>query len=394
MSNIIGEPIPRYVIDQINARQTLHGSGARGGTRSDQQINLLNSSTSWIKLASGISVDSTRLANIGITDTNLSGMGLAKRYILHAGFSQLGKSSIDKNQLQQREGFLEQNAKEPTATSSYTYGTYGYSPMPGIISADVKTLNRGSIKKSIVKLVVNNKEQFDIIDLLYLRLGYTVLLEWGNSMYTEDGTNKETVRNTLVEKIFFNKEGKGSYLDMLPPIENQRSLYSGNYDALLGKVSNFSWSFKDDGSYDIEITIISLGDVIESLKTNIPLDKTTRDFIKQTTSTLPTSIPIEGAETEPDPIEENKDANTVSSMLYLWKFLNLTPPTGNEIKIINVNAEYPLGSFLNTTQNGTENISTATTTVEYVLKFTLVEEYTVQKTFEDTQDEFSNNIVF
>jgi len=390
MANIIGEPIQGYVIDQINARQKLHGSGARGGTRSDQQINLLNSSTSWIKLASGISVDSTRLADIGLTDTNLSGMGLAKKYILHAGFSKLGKSSIDKNQLQQRQGFLPQDSD-----SSYTYGDYGYSPMPGIISADIKTLNRGSIKKAIVKLVVNNKEQFNIIDLLYLRLGYTVLLEWGNSMYTNTGRDKETVRNTLVEKIFFNKEGKGSYLDMLTPIENQRSLYSGNYDALLGKVSNFSWSFKDDGSYDIEITIISLGDVIESLKTNIPLDKTTRDFIKQTTSTLPTSIPIEGAETEPDPIEENKDANAISSMLYLWKFLNLTPPTGNEIKIINVNAEYPLGSFLNTTQNNSGNISTATTTVEYVLKFTLVDDIGVgQRTFEDTQNEFSNNIVF
>ena len=71
--------------------------------------------------------------------------------------------------------------------------------MPGIISADIKTLNRGSLKKATVRIKINNKEQFDIIDLLYLRLGFTVLLEWGNSMYTPDGVTRETVRGTLVE---------------------------------------------------------------------------------------------------------------------------------------------------------------------------------------------------
>ena len=51
MSNVIGEPLESYVIDQILARQTLHGSGGREGNRNDTQVNLLNSNTSWIKLA-------------------------------------------------------------------------------------------------------------------------------------------------------------------------------------------------------------------------------------------------------------------------------------------------------------------------------------------------------
>jgi hypothetical protein len=278
---IIGEKLEPYVINQINARQRLHGSGAgtandgSPGIRTDQQINLLNSNTSWVKLASGISVDAQRLRDIGVS-TSYSGMGLAKNYILYAGFSRLEQDGTDR--LIQRQGFLPQDSN-----SSYTYGTYGYSPMPGILSADVKALNRGSLKKATVKIKINNKQQFNIIDLLYLRLGYTVLLEWGNSIYTPDGVTREIVRNTLLENTFFNINGKGSYLDMLGPIEQYRSKYAGNYDGLLGKISNFSWAFQPDGSYDVEITIISLGDVVESLKLNISTPQSLTKFIKAST---------------------------------------------------------------------------------------------------------------
>ena len=53
---------------------------------------------------------------------------------------------------------------------------FGIVPMPGIESVDVKALERGSIRRATVTLKAYNKEQFDIIDILYLRLGYTLLL--------------------------------------------------------------------------------------------------------------------------------------------------------------------------------------------------------------------------
>ena len=46
-------------------------------------------------------------------------------------------------------------------------------------------------------------------------------------------------------------------------------LTCGNYDAILGRVVNFSWTFNKDDSYDITVIIRSLGDVIESLKANV-----------------------------------------------------------------------------------------------------------------------------
>jgi putative chitinase len=344
---IIGEKLESYVINQINARQSLHGSGAGTANdgsqdiRSDQQINLLNSNTSWVKLASGISVNASRLRDIGVS-TSYNGMGLAKNYILYAGFSRLEQDGTDR--LIQRQGFLPQDPN-----SSYTYGTYGYSPMPGISSADIKTLTRGSLKKATVKLTAHNKQQFDIIDLLYLRLGYTVLLEWGNSIYTPDGVTREIVRNTLLENTFFNINGKGSYLDMLGPIEQYRQKYAGNYDALLGKVSNFSWAFQPDGSYDIELTIISLGDVIESLKTNISSPQNLTKFIEESTGGK--ENPDEPAD-QPDIIEDNKDANAIASMLWTWKWVNRTgisiDTESNPLYIkLGDGTESPVGGFLN-----------------------------------------------
>jgi hypothetical protein len=67
----------------------------------------------------------------------------------------------------------------------------GYSPMPGIISAEIKSLNRGSLEKAFIKIRANDRRQLDILDILYMRLGYTVLLEWGNSLYTKTGTDRQ-----------------------------------------------------------------------------------------------------------------------------------------------------------------------------------------------------------
>jgi len=289
----IGEELEGYVINQINARQTLHGSGVghTGNLRTDKQINLLNSNTSWIKLASGVSISgSNRLTELGLP-LDLISTKLAENFVLFSGVSnintQVGEvtdpttnitKTVSSTQLKQREGFLPRDGN-----SSYTYGTFGYSPMPGIISADIKTLTRGSLKKATVKLIANNREQFDIIDLLYMRLGYTVLLEWGNSIYTTNGEDKKILRNTLIEEKFFSSNGYSatdSYFTFLTDIEDKRAEHKGNYDALLGKVSNFSWNFNEDGSYDIELTIISLGDVIESLKSNLSVDKVTNNFLK------------------------------------------------------------------------------------------------------------------
>jgi hypothetical protein len=326
---VIGEEIKDYVKNQINARQTLHGSGVgyTDTSRTGKQINLLNSNTSWIKLASGVSVDEARLKDIGL-DPSLSDTILAENFVLFSGVSRIRKNIVEginettqeiteefSTQLEQREGFLPRDGN-----SSYTYGSFGFSPMPGIISADIKTLTRGSLKKATVKLTANNKEQFNIIDILYMRLGYTVLLEWGNSIYTTNGEDKEILRNTLIEEKFFKSYGSDSYFTFLNDIEAKRDKHAGNYDALLGKVSNFNWSFNSDGSYNIELTIISLGDVIESLKSNLSVDSETNKFLNQVKSFEKITKDINKDIEESDPKPTIEDYETDSQFTYYYTY--------------------------------------------------------------------------
>ena len=364
MGNIIGQPLDDYVAKQIQARQNLHGNGVRFefNERTNDQLNILNSNTSWIKLASGVYIDDeNRLKELGFTTTeraNLKGMGLAKKYVLFNGTSE-----YDDYDLIQRQGFKASNFKSVTdgaisldnRDSSYIYSRYrnatkethgsdsGYNPMPGIISMDVRALNRGSLEKAFVKIKAQNRQQLDILDALYMRLGYTVLLEWGNTLYTTDGENKKVVYNTIIEDQFFKFEGKRSYLDFIggsnnPLIKSYKAKYSGNYDAMLAVISNFSWTFNPDGSYDIDLTLISLGDVIESLKSNISMDKGLINYVNQYTPTQPGD--------NEDPIEVNKDSSIIHSMLWLFKRFG---PNDRKITIVNTLDTTPVtvANFLN-----------------------------------------------
>ena len=277
MSNIIAEPLSKYVVSQIKTRQKAHGSGIVGNTRTPEYLSYLNSSTSWVKLASGVDISKERLISEGMSDS-FSGINLAKNRVLFGGTSR-----IDGEKLTQRG--TSTNPAQNNITDYYT-GTYnvnqnqnntslefGPVPMPGIVGVDIKSKNRGSIDEATVKIKAYTREQFDFINLLYLRLGYTVLLEWGNGTYLDSTGKIQQMGYTLIEDStegFFSGAYKNqSYKGLLKKIERFRNKKQGNYDGMVGKVKNFSWKFSDDGSYDIDISLIGLGDVMESLKVNI-----------------------------------------------------------------------------------------------------------------------------
>ena len=220
----------------------------------------------------------------------------------------------------------------PKEGKQYKAADFGYSPMPGIISAEIKSLNRGSLEKAFIKIKANDRRQLDILDVLYMRLGYTVLLEWGNSLYTKTGTDRENVRQTLIEKKFFQVGKSRSYFDFLgyggtQLIDQERARYDGNYDGMLAVVSNFSWVFNPDGTYDIDLTLISMGDVVESLKSNVSIDSKLKGFIKNSPE-LSTTSPG----SEESPIEKNKDANIITSAL--WLFKRFGPNTSQKVNIV------------------------------------------------------------
>jgi len=284
MPNIIGENFYKYVANQVNARQKVHGKR----NRSAEELLYLNSRTGWIKLVSSVKVlDSKRLTDLGIP-ANYTGMELAKNFILFNGTSNESNtlfSGIDRTN---------------SFVNKYAYGIggneMGLRPMPGISSVDIKNRNRGSIREATVNFKVWNRVQLEIVDILYLRLGFPILLEWGHSVIVQNDGTINTNPNFSIANDFLNLKYTDDYL-VLEALEKKRNESFGNYDAMYGRVVNFNWSFNKNGSYDITLKIISIGAVIESLKLNI---YTGDKFDTNKTSTETQTTP-----TDSEPISDN-----------------------------------------------------------------------------------------
>lgn len=279
MPNIIGEPLRPYVQSQIKVRQAAHGSGVNGN-RTPEQLSYLNSKTAWVKLASGISASGKRTQSENLRN-GLSGITLAKNYVLFGGISRLeGNKLTPRGNTSNKNNIYDyiDGTYNITGQGTEYSGEMGLVPMPGIVDASIKCENRGSIKKATINIKCYSPEQFKILDLLYLRIGYTMLLEWGWAPYLDNGGELIHDYSTLIESEFFSSNNV-SNLEFLKKIEAYRKGKDGNYDGLLCRVTNFSWNFNQDGTYDIQLNLISLGDIIESLKVNLSPTKEISEYI-------------------------------------------------------------------------------------------------------------------
>ena len=281
--NIVGKDHLKYVKSQINVRQGILGKPLKD----PEDIVWENGRTSWVKLISSVNISDEQVLKynkennedvlvsnsgsefrnqyLGIED--YIGPSLAETNILSAGLT-------DYNTM--RFGVSETNNSDPSSLDMYGYGgnEFGLKPTPGITNFSTNTNNNGSLKTAQLQFIAHNKNQFNYLETLYLRLGYTMLLEWGNSKFpitNDDGSirySTETdIANLSLRDEFLYSFDKGARY-FYTRIEELRKQSQGNYDAFLGKVTNFSWQFTKDSSYLITLDIISIGSVVESLKIN------------------------------------------------------------------------------------------------------------------------------
>jgi hypothetical protein len=272
--NILGESVPDFVKDEVKNRQKILGKGINGDvTKTPTELHYINNRIPWVKLASSVFIEDENRLPFGIGSTeNFKGINLAKKAVLFNGLSSLN----DKNSYSFRSGV--NTSKSFWNNNLYGLGgtAQGIQPSPGIRDVSVTSKNNGSIRSATINLVAYNRFQFELIELLYLRLGFTLLLEFGWNTYLDKDGKIKTVGSTLVEDEFF-KENGTTQLEMLEKIKTYQESYSGNYDGFFGRIKNFSWDFKDDGTYHIKVDLISLGDVIEALKVNIPPSDSQRE---------------------------------------------------------------------------------------------------------------------
>lgn len=339
--NIIGEPIDEKILEQIDLRQKMHGAGYNSSSisRDPKILNYLNNRNAWIKMASGVSIDGEeglkKLKDFSLSTNNylsendlkdLTGIGLAKRSVLFNTIQSSNRTEDSKNAgYISRSGVRKDNFFKNSTNKMYGglgSNSRGLQPVGGITDITVKSLNRGSIKKATVNIKVYNKFQFSIIEILYLRLGYIMMLEWGWDKYVDTIDTSSTppkidikdTQSTIIENSWFDGKSYTQRL-MLNKINYYNKKYKGNYGGFFGKVSNFNWKLNQDGSYDITIDLVTLGSVIESLKANISAQNLTEEEIKNIQVNLAKKFDVEANKETgkyDNPIIDNLGNNTIT----------------------------------------------------------------------------------
>jgi len=318
MGNLTGNVFDDGVIDQIEARQTF--LGARYKT--DSNLIYGNNTTSFLRLASSVNVEPDRLKERSLSET-LQGDLLAKSCVLFGGTVGIDDTLNPKRKF----GIVDNGGKVfdyVSTIAAYGWGGIdkGFSPMPNMESAEISFYNRGALQKATVKIKVSSLQQLQIFDLLYFRIGYTMLLEWGHNIWLNNNIDLEKNPNPINTRTQFTTEpfknfftvGK-SQQDIIASISKQRKDENYNYDAMLGKVTNFTWKFNDDGTYDIDLNLIGLGDIIESLKIN------KSNIAKSTGPVAPTDQQnLDALGKKKEQLEEKKNESTPDGQTALVAF--------------------------------------------------------------------------
>jgi len=243
--SIFRETFPSFVQEELKRRQS--GMAAR----TPAFLQQLNTRNAWVRMTSGVNYN-------GNND-------LAKQYVLQGG------TLIDGSDL--RSGIGGGAAEGFASTySNFTPGgattRLGIRPMPGITNVSIQSKGAyGSLQEATISFVAWDIRQLEDLEVLYMRPGYTVLLEFGWNF-------AKNVNGVLPKFDILNiATGLNSINDAFAQIYDEIESSNGTYDALLGYVKNYSWVARNDGGYDCTTTIISLGEVLESLKCNwVPIE--------------------------------------------------------------------------------------------------------------------------
>ena len=241
--SIFNTPFNPNISDSLTIRQELMGKQQR----TSKELTFLNSKTNWVSLKSGVDVNND---NGALAQANVLEGGVLYNGSLKEGVSFGGSSN--------------------SAAYSNNNNVLGVRPMPGITSVSIENIGAyGSTRRATINFQCWDVSQLEVLEQLYMRPGYLILLELGRTIYLEkDGNLQQTERKAYYD--FFSKKNI-VLLDELNELHKLAINSKGNYDAFLGYIVNYGWQARPDGGYDCKTEIISTGEVLESLKANYSL---------------------------------------------------------------------------------------------------------------------------
>jgi len=286
LSNVIGAPFRSYVLTQFDVRANRNSTGGTAeNKRGLEEVLFLANKTAWVRLASSVNVIGRTLERVKDNKTlepydtttkmvyNALGTGiygaeedLARGWVLEAGTSvQVGDGIL------LRDGISTDNNAALTGTTLGAYGLggtteLGFVPMPGLTSVTVETLGRlGSLRQANINFRVNNLNQLNVIEALYFRLGYSMILEWGHTQYYLNSGTFQTDNIFGIDEIFNENLRKE---DIITKINTKTRETDGNYGGMYGIVTGFNFNATQDGGYDCTLKLIGHGAIMDSLKAN------------------------------------------------------------------------------------------------------------------------------
>jgi len=265
-----------FVVRQINTRQNLLAEEKR-----PVDFNYyVSSKVPWIRMTSFV-------------DTGEEGKetpDLAKKYILMGG-TLYNKKITDPDTDEIIDAYYTRagiGGRGGAYASDLGNMQYGIRPMPGITGLRTKSLGAyGSLTETTIKFIAWDKKQMEDLSVLFLRPGYKVLVEWGWSAYLE--TNRYVVNDSYRSRTDSkNRYDAAKKYEVIPSIYNtincfdtgldQDAIYEkidelryrfcGNYDANLGSIKNFDFTLMPNGSFECTTVLISMGDVIDTIRMN------------------------------------------------------------------------------------------------------------------------------
>lgn len=257
---------------QIEARQSLMSDG-RGNI---DTISYLNSRSCYIRLTSSVNIiPGSELA----TALKLQDNELAKKYVLLGGTLYPNPDKLNEYTLRRgigsgggAYGDSQLGGGSGPIQNKNIKGTgrdfLGIRPMPGITGLTIKSKSAyGSLREATINFVCFDIRQLEELELLYMRPGYTVLVEWGWTIFPITKGTTTTIQKQLPE-LYNIIDGNTSKEKIFKDIFAKTLKNQGNYEAMYGYVKNFQWNSRQDGGYDCVVNVISVGEILESLKIN------------------------------------------------------------------------------------------------------------------------------
>jgi hypothetical protein len=311
ISNIIGTKLPQWLLNQLDARAKLNAQDSRD----NNNLLYLTNKSAWVRVVSSINLTSQNDVDYfnRIAGPISKPEDLAKQYVLFGGTAKY----INKNSYQLRSGLGKDGSYGTLGESEIQ--RYGYRPMPGITGVNIETQGRlGSVRAATINFRCWDKDQLDIIDALYFKLGFTMFLEWGNTYFykASDSTQLLTTETYSIDPF----QDRLTKEQIQLQISRNVRQTEGNYDAMLGIVTNFNFSLNQEGGYDCSIRLMALGVLGEALKINNQgnLPNILQEEIRQLTNTL---IQISDAQNL-GPSEPSKKETQQSILAYLNSKIN------------------------------------------------------------------------